>query len=157
MGKERFLKAKDDFYNPLQIIRFIWQVLSEGNDIALSFGQPMDVLGNPVDIDGNSYDKYGNLIQVQDYFVSGGKVTENLQRESEYTKDLAEKIVERYLADNIVVSSHLGAFGLGIYAWRLSKSPYFEKERFTRTSKLVGWNSASNAYLVFALSYSKKT
>jgi glycerol-3-phosphate O-acyltransferase len=110
MGKERFLKAKDDFYNPLQIIRFIWQVLSEGNDIALSFGQPMDVLGNPVDIDGKSYDKYGNLIQVRDYFVSEGRVTENLQRESEYTKDLAEKIVERYLADNIVLSSHLVAF-----------------------------------------------
>lgn len=110
LGKERFLKAKDDFYNPLQIIRFVWQVLSEGNDIALSFGQPMDVLGNPVDIDGNSYDKYGNLIQVRDYFVSEGKVSENLQRESEYTKDLAEKIVERYHADNIVLSSHLVAF-----------------------------------------------
>ena len=57
LGKERFLKSRDDFYNPLQIIRFIWKVLSEGNDIALSFGQPMDVLGNPVDIDGNSYEK----------------------------------------------------------------------------------------------------
>jgi len=110
MGKERFIKSKDDFYNPLQIIRFVWQVLSEGNDIALSFGQPMDVLGNPVDIDGNSFDKYGNLINVQDYFVSDGKVTENLQRESEYTKDLAEKIVERYHSDNIVLSSHLVAF-----------------------------------------------
>jgi glycerol-3-phosphate O-acyltransferase len=110
MGKEHFLKAKDDFYNPLQIIRFIWKVLSEGNDIALSFGQPMDVLGNPVDIDGNSYDQYGNLIQVRDYFISEGKVSENLQRESEYTKDLAEKIVERYHSDNIVLSSHLVAF-----------------------------------------------
>jgi glycerol-3-phosphate O-acyltransferase len=110
MGKERFIKSKDDFYNPLQIIRFIWKVLSEGNDIALSFGQPMDVLGNPVDIDGNSYDKYGNLINVQDYFVADGKVTEHLQRESEYTKDLAEKIVARYHSDNIVLSSHLVAF-----------------------------------------------
>lgn len=110
MGKERFIKSKDDFYNPLQIIRFIWKVLSEGNDIALSFGQPMDVLGNPVDIDGNSFDKYGNLINVQDYFVADGKVTEHLQRESEYTKDLAEKIVARYHSDNIVLSSHLVAF-----------------------------------------------
>ena len=111
LGKERFLKSRDDFYNPLQIIRFIWKVLSEGNDIALSFGQPMDVLGNPVDIDGNSYDKYGNLIDVRDYFVTDGKVTEHLQRESEYTKDLAEKIVERYHSDNIVLSSHLVAYG----------------------------------------------
>jgi glycerol-3-phosphate O-acyltransferase len=110
LGKERFLKSKDSSYNPLEIARFVWQVLAEGNDIALSFGQPMDVMGNPVDIDGNSYDQYGNVINLEEYFMTGGKLTTNIQRESEYTKDLAEKIVERYHKDNIVLSSHLVSY-----------------------------------------------
>jgi glycerol-3-phosphate O-acyltransferase len=110
LGKERFLKSKDSSYSPLEIARFVWKVLAEGNDIALSFGQPMDVLGNPVDIDGHSFDQYGNVINIEEYFMSGGKLTANIQRESEYTKDLAEKIVERYYKDNIVLSSHLVSY-----------------------------------------------
>ncbi len=70
----------------------------------------MDVLGNPVDAEGNSYDKYGNLIDVKAYFLNGNEVNEDLQRESEYTRLLAERIVERYHKDNLVFSSHLTAF-----------------------------------------------
>ncbi len=110
MGKERYLKAKDDFYNPWKVLHFAWKFFSESNDIIVSFGQPMDVLGNPVDAEGNSYDKYGNLIDIRDYFMSEGDLKPNDQREAEYTKHLAEKIVERYHKDNVVLSSHLVAF-----------------------------------------------
>ena len=110
IGKERFIKTQDAFFNPFKLFQFAWQVLAEGNDITFSFGQPMDVLGNPVDIHGNSYDKYGNLLHLEEYFESKGSINEDLQRESEYTKILAAKIVERYHKDNIVLSSHLLAF-----------------------------------------------
>ena len=110
IGKERFIKTQDAFFNPLRLFQFTWQVLAEGNDITFSFGQPMDVLGNPVDEHGNSYDKYGNLLHLEEYFESYGQINEDLQRESEYTKILAKKIVERYHKDNIVLSSHLIAF-----------------------------------------------
>lgn len=110
IGKERYIQSKDVFYSLRMILKFVWQVFSESNDIILSFGQPMDVLGNPVDENGNSYDQAGNLIKVKDYFLSNGKVEQDLQRESEYTKLLADKIVERYHKDNIVLSSHLIAF-----------------------------------------------
>ena len=110
IGKERFIKTQDAFFNPFKLFQFAWQVLAEGNDITFSFGQPMDVLGNPVDIHGNSYDKYGNLLHLEEYFESNGRINEDLQRESEYTKILAAKIVERYHKDNIVLSSHLLAF-----------------------------------------------
>lgn len=109
-GRERFIKAQDNFFKPLQIARFLWKVLAEGNDITFSFGQPMDVLGNPVDEFGESYDKYGNRINLREYFEWDGQVTQDLQRESEYTKMLGEKIVERYFKDNIVLSSQLIAF-----------------------------------------------
>lgn len=110
IGKERYIKAKDDFYSGWKLLKFTWKVFSESNDITLSFGQPLDVLGNPVDMEGNSHDKYGNLIELKDYFSSKGKVVADLQRESEYTKILGEKILERYFKDNIVLSSHIVAF-----------------------------------------------
>ena len=110
IGKERYIKSKDDFYSIRRQLRYAWQFFSESNDITLSFGQPMDVLGNAVDINGESYSRHGNPIRLEEYFMSNGKITEDLQRESEYTKMLGERIVERYHKDNIVLTSHLVAF-----------------------------------------------
>ena len=109
-GKEHYIKEKDDFHSIRKILKFAWQFFAASNEIALSFGQPMDVLGNPVDAEGNSYDQYGNLIDVKSYFVSNGALKEDGQRESEYTRRLGEKIVARYHQDNIVLTSHLVAF-----------------------------------------------
>lgn len=110
VGREQYFVSRDGSYSIRLIIKFIWQLFSKSNEIVISLGQPMDVLGNPVDAEGNSYDKYGNKINVKDYFMSGGEITEDIQRESQYTKSLAEKIVDRYKKDNIVLSSHLVAF-----------------------------------------------
>lgn len=110
MGKERYLKSKEEHYSFWNVVKFTWLFFSEGNEVTLSFGRPMDVLGNPVDDQGNSFDMYGNAIDVRSYFITNKKVTEDLQRESEYTKMLAEKIVHRYYKDNVVLSSHLTAF-----------------------------------------------
>ncbi len=110
IGKERYIKSKDDFKSPWKVLKFAWKFFAESNDITVAFGQPLDVLGNHVDAEGNSYDKYGNLLDTKSYFLSEGKVVENEQREGEYTKILSEKIVERYHKDNVVLSSHLVAF-----------------------------------------------
>ena len=110
IGKERYIRSKDDFHSVRRQLRYAWQFFSESNDITLSFGQPLDVLGNPVDINGISYDQHGNQIRLEEYFMSNGNITEDLQRESEYTKMLGDRIVERYYKDNIVLTSHLVAF-----------------------------------------------
>lgn len=109
-GKSRYFKEGKDYSGITGIIRFIWKILSEGNEITLSFGKAMDVIGNPVDIEGNSKDKYGNTINMADYFISEGKVNTDIQRETEYTGLLAENIIKRFHSDNIVLSSHLLAF-----------------------------------------------
>ena len=109
-GKSRYFKEGKDYSGLTGIIRFIWKILSEGNEITLSFGKAMDVIGNPVDQEGNSKDKYGNTINMADYFVSEGKVNTDIQRETEYTGLLAENIIKRFHSDNIVLSSHLLAF-----------------------------------------------
>ena len=109
-GKSRYFKEGKDYSGLSGIIRFIWKILSEGNEITLSFGKAMDVIGNPVDQEGNSKDKYGNTINMADYFISEGKVNTDIQRETEYTGLLAENIIKRFHSDNIVLSSHLLAF-----------------------------------------------
>ena len=109
-GKEQYINTKDESYSSWKILKFAWQFFSEGNDITVSFGQPMDVLGNPVNEKGESFDQYGNPIELEAYFMREGRVVADYQRESVYTTLLAEKIVTRYHKDNIVLTSHLVAF-----------------------------------------------
>lgn len=110
IGKEQYIRAKDKFNSTRSILKFIWKLFSTGNSITISVGKPMDVMGNLVDESGNSFDQYGNPIEVKDYFHTNGELVADLQRESEYTKMLGERIVERFHKDNIVLSSHLVAF-----------------------------------------------
>jgi glycerol-3-phosphate O-acyltransferase len=63
-----------------------------------------------VDVDGVSYGNGNQVVDVKAYFKSFGELNEDFQREAIYTKALAEKILERYSADNLVLSSHLVAF-----------------------------------------------
>ncbi len=109
-GRELYVQKKDQSYSFKQVARFIWRLFTRKSDITLSFGKPMDVLGNFVDKEGQSLDRHGNVIDIKDYFKTDGVIEENLQREREYTKILADRIVDRYHKDNIVLSSHLIAF-----------------------------------------------
>lgn len=109
-GKEQYIKTRDEFTSFRKHFRFIASLFSEANEIILSVGKPMDVLGNFVDEDGISKDRFGREIDVKEYFMRNGRVNEDLQREAEYTKILADKIVDRFHEDNFVLSSHLVAF-----------------------------------------------
>jgi glycerol-3-phosphate O-acyltransferase len=130
-GKERYMKGAAEGNSIREWLKFIWQFFSRKSDIILSFGKPMDVMGNFVDKNGVSTDAHGHNIDIKDYFtkvnaenviasesvaviasesVAKGVVTEDFQREGEYTKLLAEKIVDRFHRENIVLSSHVVAF-----------------------------------------------
>ncbi|MFN0033968.1 MAG: 1-acyl-sn-glycerol-3-phosphate acyltransferase [Saprospiraceae bacterium] len=108
-GKENYIRLKDEGNSVRSWFRFIWRFFSTTSDITLSVGKPMDVLGNFVDAEGRSFDRFGNELDIREYFRSRGEVTEDRQREEEYTKLLAERIVERYHVENVVLSSHLVA------------------------------------------------
>lgn len=151
-GREQYMVSKDASLSIWQTIRFVWKIFSQSNAITLSIGQPMDVMGNRVDSDGVSYDKFGNVIDVKDYFMLGGEVTHDSQRNNEYTKSLSKAIVERYKKDNIVLSSHLVAFAafqvllkkhkkIGLYGtlrlpvsdFVFDKQPFYEVVEILRT------------------------
>lgn len=111
-GKEQYIRLRDEGNSIRSWFRFIWRFFSTTNDITLSIGKPMDVLGNFVDAQGRSFDRFGNEIDIQEYFMSKGQVNEDRQREEEYTKLLAERVAERYHIENVVLSSHLIAYAV---------------------------------------------
>ncbi|MEL6925897.1 MAG: 1-acyl-sn-glycerol-3-phosphate acyltransferase, partial [Bacteroidota bacterium] len=95
-GKESYFKMRDQGGSLRKIIKFAWQFFSKSSEIHLSFGQPLDVLGNPVNGEGESFDQHGNKLDIREYFLSDGVLKEDLQREREYTRQLGDKLVERY-------------------------------------------------------------
>jgi glycerol-3-phosphate O-acyltransferase len=112
-GKENYLRLKDEGTSVRAWLRFIWRFFSTTSDITLSIGKPMDVLGNFVDAGGRSFDRFGNEIDIREYFMNGkNEINEDRQREEEYTKLLAERIVDRYHVENVVLSSHLVAYAV---------------------------------------------
>jgi len=109
-GQERYYQETDEFSNSYKIAKFLVKFFTKGSDISVSIGRAMDTLGNYVDADGNSLDKHGRVIDCKDYFISGGRITVDKQRENEYTYKLGKRIVEEFHRINRVFSSHLVAF-----------------------------------------------
>ncbi len=109
-GKEKYIAGRSEGNSIREWLKFIWQFFAKKSDIILSFGKPMDIMGNFVDADGMSFDSRNNPLNISDYFTTEGVVTEDLQREAEYTKLLADRIVDRFHRENIVLSSHVVAF-----------------------------------------------
>ena len=110
IGKERYMDIRDDSKSKRKLLKFLLQYYNKASEIVMSFGEPFDVLGNFVDDQGNSFDSHGRAVEICDYFKLESEVSKNLQRESVYTKLLSDRILERFLRDNVVLTSHLVAF-----------------------------------------------
>jgi glycerol-3-phosphate O-acyltransferase len=111
-GKENYLRLRDEGMSVRSWLRYIWRFFSTTNDITLSIGKPMDIMGNFVDAEGRSFDRFGREIDIREYFMAKSTVTEDRQREEEYTKLLAERLIDRYFIENVVLSSHLVAYAV---------------------------------------------
>jgi glycerol-3-phosphate O-acyltransferase len=109
-GEEKYLVPNDEFGSYRKMANFIYQFFGSNSEIIVSFGKPIDVFGNFVDEQGNSLSSQGHLIDIRDYFVVGDALQRDEQRDTEYTKLLAEVIVKRLHAENIVLSSQVMAF-----------------------------------------------
>lgn len=109
-GKEKYIAGRSEGNSIREWLKFGWQFFAKKSDVILSFGKPMDIMGNFVDANGTSFDARNNQLDIKDYFTTEGVVTEDLQREAEYTKLLADRIVDRFHRENIVLSSHVVAF-----------------------------------------------
>jgi glycerol-3-phosphate O-acyltransferase len=109
-GKELYMVEKKAFGGAWNLLKFVWKFLSSTSEMVVNYGRPMDVLGNFVDENGQSYDAQGKPVDVRDYFISDGELKLDHQRNEEYTKRFATKLVKRYYIENIVLSSQLIAY-----------------------------------------------
>ena len=112
-GKENYIRLKDDGTSIRSWLTFLWRFFSTVNDITITMGKPMDVIGNFVDDTGKSLDRHGRTVDVAAYFRNDdGQINTDRQREEEYTKILAKRIVDRYHKDNTVLASHFLPFAV---------------------------------------------
>lgn len=109
-GQERYYTESDQFSSSYKILSFLTKFFTRGADMSVSIGAAMDLFGNSVDASGNSLDKSGNIIDIKDYFTSNSIITENVQRDGEYTRMLGEKIVADFYRNAQCSPSHLAAF-----------------------------------------------
>lgn len=122
-GQAQYYLANDEASNYWTFLKFVWKTFSASSEIALSFGKPMDLFGNFVDEAGNSLDPQGRNIDISAYFRSRGEFRADAQRDAEYTRRLGDLIVDRYLIENRVFSSHLVAFVA--FEWLKKNRPDF--------------------------------
>jgi len=109
-GKENYTRDRKKKSTFRSVLKFFKLLRKHNSEIHLSFGTPMDVLGNRVDLNGNSINNRGKNVSIEKYFSDGTKPNEDIQRESVYTRILADKIVAEFKCQNVVLSSHLLAF-----------------------------------------------
>ncbi|TXH30517.1 MAG: glycerol-3-phosphate acyltransferase [Cyclobacteriaceae bacterium] len=108
-GQDKYFPEQDK-YGSMELIRFMFKFFTKGSNISVSIGRSLDVMGNFVDDDGNSLDPQGRIIDTRGYFISNGSITDDKQREDEYTRMLSQRIVTEYHRINRVFASHLAAF-----------------------------------------------
>lgn len=108
-GQDKYFPEQDK-YGSVQLLRFLFKFFTKGSNISVTIGTGLDVLGNYVDDAGNSLDNQGRIIDTRDYFVSNSHITDDKQREDEYTRMLSNRIVKEYHRINRVFASHVAAF-----------------------------------------------
>ena len=116
-GQERYYFEVDEYSTSYKIATFLIKFFTKETKISVSIGRALNLMGNYVDEEGNSLDQHGNIIDIREYFMSDGKITENLQREQEYTRMLSNVIVKEFHRINKVMPSHLVAY-VGFRIWR---------------------------------------
>ena len=110
IGREKYIRSSGRSSGLKTLYKFLLALRKNDSEVYLSFGKPMDVLGNYVDLKGRSFDDRGGIINVEKYFSKEDVPNADAQRESVYTRILAERIVTSFKRENIVLSSHLIAY-----------------------------------------------
>lgn len=109
-GREKYTRLRSG----TSVIKKTWVVfknlLRKESDVRVHFCKPIDVVGNMVDANGDSFDQTGKQVEIKDYFSLDDSINKDNQREKVYTQILANKIIETYEKENIILSTHLLAF-----------------------------------------------
>ncbi len=110
MTREDWVSYHDEAFMISRIINFVKRFVELDMKVIVRFSEAFDPFGNRVDYDGNSLDPAGRVIDPVKYVIKDDQIIHDSQRDSEFTKELAEKILETYRKDNTVLSTNLSSF-----------------------------------------------
>ncbi|MCZ7585994.1 MAG: hypothetical protein M5R36_23200 [Deltaproteobacteria bacterium] len=105
-GKSRYIIVDDEFSMPGRIYAFLRNIVALDDKIHLRLSPAFDPFGNDVDDDGQSLDAGGRAIEIERYFQSNGAVARDEARDREFTRLLGERVVESFLRDTVISSTH---------------------------------------------------
>ncbi len=109
-GKHRYIIEDDESARPGRIAAFMRKLLGLDAGCVVRFSQPLDCFGNRVDDDGISYDGRGHAVSPVSYLTDAeGRVGHDPARDAQYTRELAESVVDAYSRDTVALATHLVA------------------------------------------------
>ncbi len=112
VGKSRYIITDDEFSRPATVLDFIRQLFNLDSKIYVTLSRGYDPFGNAVDDEGQSLDPRGRTIDPKAYVLVDGAPTRRPQRDAEYTKELGQRVVDAFMRDNVIQSTHLTARAL---------------------------------------------
>ncbi|HEY6039603.1 MAG TPA: 1-acyl-sn-glycerol-3-phosphate acyltransferase [Kofleriaceae bacterium] len=109
-GKSRYIITDDEFSRVGRIVEFFRKILAHEGSVVVRFGRPFDPFGNDITDDGESIDRAGRHVDPAS-FVRGasGEVTDDDQRDAEYTRALGRRLAAVYPKLTVFHSTHLVA------------------------------------------------
>ncbi len=130
-GRSRYIIEDDEFSQLRRWFDFLKGLMGLEQRIVVSVGQPMDPFGNRVDERGDSRDPKGRLVDPSRYLMVDGRYELDPVRDAEYTRDLANRVAEEFLSNNVIFSTHLLALSM-LHLLR-ARTPEMDLYRFLRT------------------------
>jgi glycerol-3-phosphate O-acyltransferase len=109
-GKHRYIIEDDESTRPGRVAAFMRKLLGLDAGCIVRFSRPLDCFGNTVDEDGVSHDARGHVVDPLTYLTDrAGRIGPDAARDTQYTRELGEAIVDAYLRDTVVMPTHLVA------------------------------------------------
>ncbi len=107
-GKSRYIITDDEFSRVGRLLEFFRKIVAHEGSVIVRFGRPLDPFGNEITDDGESIDRAGRAVDPAS-FVRGaeGEVTDDDQRDAEYTRALGRRLAEVYPTLTVYHSTHL--------------------------------------------------
>ncbi len=130
-GRSRYIIEDDEFSQLRRWFDFLKGLMGLEQRICVSFGEPMDPFGNRVDERGDSLDPKGRLLDPSRYLMVDGEYELDPVRDAEYTRDLANRVADGFLCNNVIFSTHLLALAM-LHLLR-ARAPEVDLYRFLRT------------------------
>ncbi|MCL4234493.1 MAG: 1-acyl-sn-glycerol-3-phosphate acyltransferase [Deltaproteobacteria bacterium] len=105
-GKSRYIIMDDEFSMPTRIYSFLRNLVTLDERIYITIGRAIDPFGNVVDDEGASRDAHGREIDIEGYLKRRGELVDDPDRNAQFTRLVGERVIESFMADSMIFSTH---------------------------------------------------